>query len=497
MKYINPVIRGFYPDPSVCKAGKYFYLVCSSFQFFPALPLFKSENMIDWEPVGHCITRKSQLDLTNVGASGGIYAPTIRYNNGRFYVVVTNTSGDGNFYIYTDDINGEWSDPISVNRGGIDPSLLFDGDKTYFMSNGEDDYGERGISLCEINIDTGELLSPAKCICKGTGGRFIEAPHLYHIGEYYYLLAAEGGTEYGHTECAFRSKKPYGPYESCPNNPILTNRNLGGYMIQGAGHADIVEDNNGQWWMVNLAFRQIHLWRQFHNLGREVFLEPIYWQEDGWFKVGTDGTSRIGYEITENGCTALDICEYPEEKWNIDPKTACYIRCPDYSSYLFENGSVFLKGTKAKLKSLDNVTFAGTRQKEFNCTAVTEIDGSTVGTETRCGITVYMNEWNHYDLIAVRSANTFEISGVITIGGVDIKMGALTLTNDKLTLKISAEAQNYQLYALDDKNEWRQLAKMESKYISTEVCEGFTGVIIGLFCEDESEAPEFVKFTVK
>ncbi len=251
MKYTNPVIRGFYPDPSICKADGYFYLVCSSFQYFPAIPLFKSKDLVNWKQIGHCITRKSQLDLNNANASGGIFAPTIRYNKGRFYVVVTDTDGEGNFYLYTDDINGEWSEPVKVERGGIDPSLLFDGDKTFFMSNGEDSFGESGISLCEIDIDTGKLLTPAKCICKGTGGRFIEAPHLYHIGEWYYLLAAEGGTEYGHTECMFRSKDPYGPYESCPHNPILSNRNLGGYMIQGAGHADITEDDNGQWWIIN------------------------------------------------------------------------------------------------------------------------------------------------------------------------------------------------------------------------------------------------------
>lgn len=160
MKYYNPVIKGFYPDPSICSDGDYFYLVCSSFQFFPALPLFRSKNLTHWEQIGHCITRKSQLDLTGIAPSGGIFAPTIRYHSGRFYVVVTDTSGCGNFYIYTDDINGEWSDPVLVNRGGIDPSLLFDGDKTYFMSNGEDDFGENGISLCEIDIETGKVLSP-------------------------------------------------------------------------------------------------------------------------------------------------------------------------------------------------------------------------------------------------------------------------------------------------------------------------------------------------
>lgn len=496
MKYTNPVIKGFYPDPSVCRAGDYFYLVCSSFQFFPALPLFKSKDMINWEQIGHCITRKSQLNLCGVTASAGIFAPTIRYNNGRFYVVVTNTSGDGNFYVYTDDINGEWSEPIPVARGGIDPSLLFDGDKTYFMSNGEDDFGEKGISLCEIDIETGKVLSPCKCISKGTGGRFIEAPHLYHIGEYYYLLVAEGGTEYGHTECLLRSRTPFGEYESCPDNPILTNRHLGGYIIQGAGHADIVEDKNGRWWMVNLGFRQIHQWRQFHHLGREVFLEPIYWQTDGWFKVGADGTSRHVLEVTEEGCTYPDEpVLYPESKWSLDEKTACFIRCPDYANYRFEGSRVYLRGCKEKLTSRGNVTFAGDRQREFNCTAEVEISGETLGSKTRCGITAYMDENNHYDLTAEKAEVGYKVSGIIVVGGVMLKCCEITV-KDNIKLKIVAEPQMYKLFAFNG-SEWDNLGGMESKYLSSEVCEGFTGVVIGIFCEDEGDNPRFVEFEVK
>lgn len=498
MKYINPVIRGFYPDPSVCKAGRYFYLVCSSFQFFPALPLFRSKDMVKWEQIGHCITRKSQLDLTHCRASGGLYAPTIRYNNGRFYVAVTNTDGDGNFYLYTDDIEGEWSDPISVDRGGIDPSLLFDGDKTYFMSNGVDDFGEKGISLCEIDIETGKVISPCKCICKGTGGRHVEAPHLYHIGEYYYLLVAEGGTEYGHTECLFRSREPFGEYESCPHNPILTNRRLGGYLIQGAGHADIVCDSDGQWWMVNLAFRQINEWRQFHHLGREVFLEPIYWQEDDWFKVGSDGTSRIEFKVNELSCThSLTPPPYPEEKWSIDPKTACYIRCPDYGNYRINGNTFELLGTTASLNSRENVTFIGDRQHEFNCTAEVEINTQNIGKSTKCGLTAYMDENDHYDLSVTRSDNGTVISGVIHVGGVPIKMNEITVSGDSAQLMIKAEAQMYFLYGKNDQLQWQQLAAMESKYLSSEVCEGFTGVIIGIFCEDSAKGGEFVSFTVK
>ena len=494
MNYTNPVIRGFYPDPSVCKADDgYFYLVCSSFQFFPGLPLFRSSNLVDWEQIGHCITRRSQLDLTGVEPSGGLFAPTIRYNKGRFYVVVTNTSGGGNFYLYTDDINGEWSEPVSVDRGGIDPSLLFDGDKVYFMSNGEDDDGEHGISLCEIDIETGKVLSPCKCISKGSGGRFIEAPHLYHIGDWYYLLAAEGGTEYGHMECMFRSREPFGPYEGCPHNPILTNRNLGGYMVQGAGHADIVQDDDGQWWMVNLAFRQIHMWRPFHHLGREVFLEPVFFDEDGWLKVGSDGTCRCAYTLENGFCTAsAESPEYPEQKWSIKEKEACFIRCPDYGNYRFDENKVELKGTASKLNSRDNVTFVGMRQREFECTAEVEIETDSVAEGMRCGITAYMSEGNHYDLVAERNGEGCTVTGIINVGGVPIVMDKVSV--DEIRLKIEADAQAYHLWAYCG-GQWVCLAGMESKYLSSEVCEGFTGVIIGLFCEDDKGGT--AKFTVK
>lgn len=494
MNYINPVIRGFYPDPSVCKAEDgYFYLVCSSFQFFPGLPLFRSSNMVDWEQIGHCITRKSQLDLTGVEPSGGLFAPTIRYNKGRFYVVVTNTSGDGNFYLYTDDINGEWSEPVSVDRGGIDPSLLFDGDKVYFMSNGEDDRGEHGISLCEIDIETGKVLSPCKCISKGSGGRFIEAPHLYHIGEWYYLLVAEGGTEYGHMECMFRSREPFGPYEGCPHNPILTNRNLGGYTVQGAGHADIVQDNDGQWWMVNLAFRQMHMWRPFHHLGREVFLEPVFFAEDRWLKVGSDGTCRLAYTLEDGVCTASEQApEYPVQKWSINEKEACFIRCPDYGNYRFDGNRVELKGTANKLNSRDNVTFVGMRQREFDCTAEVEIEADSISEGMKCGITAYMSEKDHYDLVVEKSGEGCTVTGIINIGGVPITMDKISV--DEIRLKIEADAQSYHLFVYCD-GQWVCLAGMESKYLSSEVCEGFTGVIVGLFCEDEKGGT--AKFNIK
>jgi xylan 1,4-beta-xylosidase len=512
MKYVNPVVRGFYPDPSVCEANGKFYLVNSTFQYFPGMPVFESEDLIHWKQINHCLTRKSQLDLTGVYASGGIFAPTIRYNKGRFYVVVTDTTGRGNFYVYTDDIYGEWSEPIKVERDGIDPSLLFDGDKTYFISNGEDDFGEGGISCCEIDIASGKKLSKAKCISKGCGGRYLEGPHLYKINNYYYLMCAEGGTEYGHMECLLRSKEVFGPYEKCPGNPILTNRNLGGYAVQGSGHADIVQAKDGQWWMVHLAFRQIGRWPQFHNLGRETFLEPIYWTDDGWFTVGADGTSRSAFEVADGKCTILPEPEYPEFKWQLDTSRACYMRLPAYQNYTFgpdeksvadmavvaeknsRNQNVrdtkatvvsecTLTGTSAKLTSKDNVTFIGMRQEEFNGTMEVTVNSKTLLAGQKAGITAYMDENDHYDVRVTKTESGCIIGGHFVVGGKDYCDKGVVCSKELVTLKIEAHNEFYALFAKDDSGKFIALGEGHSKYLASEVTEGFTGTVLALFVE--------------
>ena len=255
-KYRNPVITGFNPDPSICRVGYDFYLVTSSFEYFPGVPIYHSRNLADWECIGHCLTQTLQLKLRNSWNSGGIYAPTIRCHDGRFYMVTTNVSDKGNMLVHTDDIRGEWSEPVWIAQGGIDPSLLFADGKTYFVSN-SDDKGNQGIFLCEIDPETGEMLTPSRLLSKGCCGRSAEAPHIYKIGDTYYLMLAEGGTEYGHMVTIQRSKDPYGPYEACPNNPFFSHKDEERRDIACTGHADLVEDQNGNWWMVCLAVRCI------------------------------------------------------------------------------------------------------------------------------------------------------------------------------------------------------------------------------------------------
>lgn len=274
--FSNPIIPGFYPDPSMCRVGNDYYLVTSTFEYFPGVPLFHSRDLIHWRQIGHCLTRSSQLPLEKAGSSGGIYAPTLRYHNGKFYMVTTNVAV-GNFFVYADDPAGEWSEPVWLEHKGIDPSLFFDDDgKVYFTWTTDNQ-----IWQCEIDINTGATLTKPRPIWSGTGGRYPEAPHLYKINGTYYLLIAEGGTEYGHMVTLARADSPWGSFESCPHNPILTHRHRGANPIQGTGHADLVEAHDGSWWMVFLAFRTLAHYQNFHHLGRETFLAPVKWDEAG------------------------------------------------------------------------------------------------------------------------------------------------------------------------------------------------------------------------
>ena len=292
MLFKNPVIPGYNPDPSICRVGDDFYLVNSTFEFFPGVPIYHSRNLVNWELTGYCLNRRSQLELEGCRNSGGIYAPTIRYHKGMFYMITTNVTDKGNFVVHTDDINKDWSDPAWIDQGGIDPSLFWDDDDCcYYCSTGNLN-GVRGIVAFKINPMTGEILSDKHLISTGCGGQCAEGPHIYKKDGWYYLMIAEGGTEYAHRETIQRSKNVFGPYTPCPHNPIISHKEYKKSEIQATGHADLVEDANGNWWLVFLGIRRFSH-ALLHNLGRETFLAPVTWSEDGWPVVGYNGNGTI------------------------------------------------------------------------------------------------------------------------------------------------------------------------------------------------------------
>lgn len=277
MPFFNPIITGFSADPSVCRVGKDYYLVNSSFAYMPAIPIYHSQDLVNWEQVGNALLELPEIDNYNLDINGGVWAPTIRYNKGTFFICAA-VEKVGNLIIHSMDVAGKWSKPIWIKSGGIDPSLYFEDDRAYFCTN---DWTvlNPGIQLGEIDPFTGEVLSDFKCIYEGAGGGWLEAPHVYHYGEWYYLLAAEGGTYTGHMEIAARAKALYGPYEDCPYNPILTNRNDVTKEVSCTGHGDLVTDNKGNIFMIHLGCRPGLL--GISPLGRETFLSVIKMVE-GW-----------------------------------------------------------------------------------------------------------------------------------------------------------------------------------------------------------------------
>lgn len=489
MKYKNPIIKGFYPDPSVCFANGKYYLVSSSFQYFPGVPLFESDDLVNWTQIGHVLTKKNQIMLEKINSSGGVFAPTIRFHEGRFYMVTTNDTTHQHFYVYTDDIYGEWSDPITVDQNGIDPSLYFEGDKTFFISNGSDDEGKPGVVQCEIDVATGKKLSPSKCIWQGSGGRYLESPHLYKIGDWYYLMAAEGGTEYGHMVTYSRSKSLWGPFENYPQNPVLTNRNKAPYIIQGIGHGDLIQDTNGDWHILCLGFRQIHIWHTFHHLGREVFLMPVSFHEDGWFTAGEDGTAAETYEIhgdfTQN---EKKLYTFENTNWDID---WCYMRHPHLENYQFDNDKVTLCGTPVTLDDVDSPTFFALRQRDFigRLSCHISIDYG------EAGVTAYMSENEHYEIAIRKSNKQYECILKLNIGTIKHTETIIPLDGSEATLCIDMENEEYTFKLLA--NTEITLGTGMSRYLSSEVSGGFTGVLFGLYAVGNKNTATFTDFKCK
>lgn len=294
----NPVIPGFYSDPSVCRVNDDYYLISSTFEYFPGVPVFHSKDLVNWEQIGHCLDRKEQFPNGLL-----IFAPTIRYDNGIFYMLSTNLMGQGNFYVTATNPSGPWSNPIYFKAKGIDPDLFFDDDgKSYVITS--------TFELFQINLKTGTLLSEGRKIWNGTGGKYLEGPHIYKKDGLYYLMAAEDGTEQGHSETIARSQSIWGPYIDNPSNPILThdNRTGQGYPIQGVGHADMVQAHDNSWWMVFHGYRTVT--NGFHHiLGRETCLAPVVWQDNSWPVVNGNGTVSIAMTHSTLPITPI------ENKW--------------------------------------------------------------------------------------------------------------------------------------------------------------------------------------
>lgn len=476
----NPVLPGFHADPSVCRAGDDFYLVNSTFQYYPGVPVFHSKDLIHWEQIGACLTRPSQVAIENMDENAGIYAPTIRYHDGRFYMVTTVFPSRKHFYVYTDDPAGEWSDPVYIDfcLGSCDPTLFFDGDKCYFL------WKDGVIKICEIDVTTGKQKGDIHQLWSGLGGRYPEGPHIYKKDGYYYLMLAEGGTEHGHFVTIARSRDLLGPYTPCPSNPILTHfsNKMQNSNIQGLGHADLVQATDGSWWMICLGYRT-HGYLQ-HVMGRETFLAPVEWEEGGWPVVNNDGTLQ-----TDMRCRTLPQVPMPAEP-SLDEFDAdrlslywSHLCMPQKENYSLDARKGWLRMTTSRLTldEIGNPTFIGHRQSEPDFTATTKVDVTKLKDGGVAGITAYASHHNHYDVqIATRGGRHY-LQAKIRIGEMEHIEKEIPLNQAVAYLRITGDPQYYHLqYSLDNK-EFTELTKMGFRYLSTETIGGFTGVHLGIF----------------
>jgi xylan 1,4-beta-xylosidase len=487
--YTNPIIPGFHPDPSICRVDSDYYLINSTFHYYPGVPIFHSRDLVNWKQLGHVLTRPEQLDLEGTRNSMGIYAPTLRYHQGRFYMITTNINkGFRNFYVWSENPAGPWSDPIWLDWPGIDPSLFFDDDGSVYLT-GTNNFLEnesQGIYQVEIDIDSGKLITERRLIWHGTGGSSPEGPHLYKIQGKYYLMISEGGTEVGHMVTIARSDKPYGSFDSNPANPILSHRSSD-HAIQATGHADLVQAEDGSWWTVFLGIRQVNMpfSGRHHHLGRETCLAPVVWTEEGWPVIGDDGI--VGEKMAFNGLQIeqkitwkerddFDSAQFSPE-WN-------FLRNPIEGNVSLEvkPGWVALNGSGTTLDDGASPAFVGRRQQHMWCevSAYLSFTPDQVGEEA--GLTVYMNERYHYEIALTKDTDgKRKIILRRRIGSLWKVENEQEVEGTEFILYLEADPSNYTFYWSKPYNSRCMIGSGECKHLSTEIAGGFTGVFFGLY----------------
>ncbi len=491
MKYCNPIIKGFHPDPSICRVGEDYYLVNSSFEYFPGIPIYHSRDLVNWRQIGNCISRSGQFSLKQAGNSGGIWAPTIRYDRGWFYVTAT-LEKQGNFIVSAADPTGAWSDPVWVPVGGIDPSLYFEGKTAYFCTNQSTCPGREEITLEEIDITDGSLKTPVTPIWQGTGGGHLESPHIYHKDEWYYLMAAEGGTFFCHMVTIARGKSIWGPYESYEGNPILTNRHDTVKEVQCSGHGDLIEDHRGNWWMVHLAIRPAR--RTMSHLGRETFLTPVTWN-DGWPSVGENNLETIEREgpLWEKQ-TAREVwhTDFCKEKWELP-----WLFVRERKDALFKRGNGVLELYPSVPSSEFHLGdgFAAVRQPDFDCRIETEFwfDPEQLGDEA--GLAFYLESGIHYRFGKKKTNQGNFLVLEKTVEDFQQTACAIPLEDGKLRLKAECSKEQYRFYYALERDEFTLAAVASTRFLSCEVAgKCFTGTVAGIYARAEKQTGAYAQF---
>ncbi len=503
-QYYNPILAGFYPDPSVCRVGDTYYLVNSSFTFFPGVPLSTSKDLVNWTPAGHVLDRTSQVPLKGQHVSGGIYAPAISYNkkNKTFYMITTNV-GAGNFYVKTKDPSKGWSEPIYLRKiDGIDPAFFFDDNgKGYIVHNapvvGKADYeGQRAIRCFEFDVKGDSIKGDFKEILRGgthvqKNPIWIEGPHMFKKDKYYYLMCAEGGTGAWHSEVILRSKNPMGPWEECPDNPILTQRT--GLdknrkdPVSSAGHADLVEDGKGNWWAVFLACRPYE--DDMYNTGRDTYLLPVTWK-DGWPEILAKNTpissvgEKAGLKPAEKNefsgnFSYTDNFENSNPRWMfLRDKVDCYTMADGKLKFNLLPGNIYKR---------DPMSALWVRQQHGTFTAETSLNFTPRNDKEIAGLALLQKE-DHNFVLGKTMKNGKLMLTLTRAEKNNALIASAFIQPGTLRLKIEGHDRYYDFYYAEEGGTWQLLAKgVDASNLSTQKSGGFLGACIGLYASSNKE----------
>jgi xylan 1,4-beta-xylosidase len=475
----NPILPGSHPDPSICRVGPDFYLVTSTFEWFPGLPVFHSRDLVHWRPLGHVLDRSEQLPLDGVRPSGGLYAPTIRYHDGTFYVVCTLVDGTaeaGNFIVTATDPAGPWSAPHWLGElDSFDPSLLFDDDgRVWFHATRPvDASGHTEVWLRELDLAALTLVGPEHVIWRGAlrDATWAEGPHLYRIGDRYHLVASEGGTALDHAVSVARSTDVTGPYEGNPRNPVLTHRHLGAdHPIGSTGHADLIQTADGDWWAVLLAIRP------GLNLGRETFLTPVGWA-DGWPVIPGVRETETRPGLPEHRWSAESACDTFDEPelrphWN-------QLRTPRERFWDLTSGRLRLRLRPEALTERGCPSLIARRQQHAHFAAYTALDFTPASGNECAGLVLLQN-----DAFQLRCEISLGVARLIRRAeGTDELLADRPFAGGRIRIGVEAHDQAYR-FRLDGAEFG---APADGRVLSHEPAGSFTGAYLGMYASSNGK----------
>lgn len=505
-EYRNPILQGFYPDPSITRAGDDYYLVTSTFSYFPGIPVFHSRDLVNWTQIGNAIDRPDQLDFGKLGLSRGVFAPAIEHHAGTFYILNTCVDCGGNFLITATDPAGPWSDPVWLPEieGGIDPSLFFDADgSAWIVNNGPPEGmprydGHRAIWIQRYDSVAKKMVGPRKILVDGgvdpaSKPIWIEGPHIIRKDGWYYLICAEGGTAEGHSQVVLRSRKVDGPYTPNPANPILTQRDLPrdrADPITSAGHADFVQLPNGDWWATFLAVRPYR--GDFYNTGRETFLMPVDWSGE-WPRITAPEQAiptvarrpalpqQAKPPVPTNGPFTL------REEFDgaaLGPHWMM-MRNPRETWHRLADGALILTPRAAGLGDNANPSFVARRQQHQIVAASTLVRFSPTD-GGQAGLAALQSDEYWFALTLAHHDGGSEIRLSRRAGPTDPKAGTIVARapapDGAVRLRIRGDRDRYAFDYAPERGEWRTLhAGADGTLLSTKTAGGFVGAVFGLY----------------